>query len=551
MKKNKEKITLIEKASHSLIITVSKTVRNVSAFSIIIESLKIRFNIKVSLIFQEPDLLFFNSRLLAFISKGSVERILVSDRPSLFFFDVIEFAKRHETDFISVIDGADIVENWLDFTKHLISNQFNELEIIKSVKDTSITLKKNSLRELPSYSDQSFSQMVERLSRPVTNIQKLNGNMEYSNRASLFVTKEGIERFGGLDKFLKSKFVIDGLDYQKKLSSQDITKSRFVEIPGILSSKIDLILDVNPAATNIDFSLDSKILNVPRCVLSVTLSSIKLNSGLSAKKAVFAMSNYNKQGYLAGSIYSIAMQSYKNISLDIIDDISTDSSQYIFSRIFDEFDKEMFPIRFEQNKINKGTYWIRNQIVNRYCQHDTVYLVNDSDDFSSSQRACFQLSILDNNPDYQIAFGDIIRVDCTYKLLPLDGKVERYGTASLASKAATHNKYGYYENIMKNADTEYIERIKKFAGKTAVHWFRYPVLFQPFDGNNLTSDIYSTDSIGAKLQQQLSKRSRHVELFSIRHRTYEIKELPKIYSFNSLSFPDSYVKELKEFLVAN
>lgn len=566
MEKGNNPALLSEKTTHSILIAISKTIKNIKALEFLTEALRSRFKIEISLVFEEPDLLFFNNGMLNFLGKGSVDRVLITDRPALFYFDLIEFAKRHDTDFISIIDAQNLVENGLDFIKKLVEHVANQASIITNSAQTSVTFQKKTLRELSSFADESFSSMLTRLSYHEKVETEQNQVADFSNRASLFVTKEGISRFGGETNFLKSKFVIDGLspdkfrrvwcinneltiaDYQIKLNTQSLSKSRFVEIPGIISANGNLLVDINPAAVHQPTSQDIIDLNVPRCVLSLTKFNTSLDSLAVSKKAIFAMSNHNKASYLAGAVYSIAMQTYPITCLEIVDDVSSDSSKQVFEKIISEFDQKNFPISISYNSKNRGTYWIRNSIIHKYVENNNVYFVNDSDDFSTAQRACIQLATLLDNPSFAITFGDIIRVDNTHKILPLDGKVERYGTASLASETITHSKYGYYENIMKNADTEFIERLKHYSGKKVVNWFRYPVLFQPFDGSNLTSDIYSIAS-NTGLVQNLNIREKHRALFMNRFKSLSIDDLVKYYSFPEYVTPEVYHSELEGFVI--
>lgn len=140
-------------------------------------------------------------------------------------------------------------------------------------------------------------------------------------------------------------------------------------------------------------------------------------------------------------------------------------------------------------------------------------------------------------------------MDQTYSVLPLNNQVERYGTASLGCRARLHSEVGYFQNIRKNADTEFIERVKGFVGKAAIQWFRYPVLFQPFDGGNLTADIYAIGKTKRALVQSLGNRSAHHEAFKKHHARLDKAGLPSHFNFPLASMPKEYAHIGSDYLI--
>lgn len=551
--------------SSALIIVVEKTVFNINHLIFVADLLKKRFDIKLALVFKTPELLFFNRRLLHWIAQGAIDRILITDDPKAFWFDCMEFAKRQEVDQVFFAELPQLKSNWAEFLKFKVELLNAEISTARACNGQYLAFSQKYLRDCPSINFEGFESLYWSVRQePI----QATSSQEAKNPgiASLFVTKQGLERFGGEAAFRSIDILIDGhqpakykrlwqidnelsLDDFCKQDIEALRKSKMVTIPGLLSNAPgrQILLDINPAQQTREVA--ASCLQIPRMVLTVTDCKQQRPLHQSSASAIFVMSNYNKASYIASALYSIAMQTHPRCSVCIVDDVSTDQSMHIVSAFRKLVDASKFDITLEQNKKSMGTYWIRNSVIHHHINSDTIYLVNDSDDFSCCQRASIQLPLLEKaDTKAVICFGDIVRVDKQFKLLALDGKVERYGTASLACRVNSHQKYGYYENIRKNADTEFIERLRYFEGKHSTQWFRYPVLFQPFDGMNLTADIYKVDSNGKSMQSDLSQRSKHKEIFLENYKKIN-RDLSKHFSYPNYLNNQEYSKQIPEFLI--
>ncbi len=231
----------------------------------------------------------------------------------------------------------------------------------------------------------------------------------------------------------------------------------------------------------------SRWVNVPRQILIGQRCPIARSNlrDFQNVEAVFIASNYNKARYLQSSLYSLMMQSHSRVRVEMVDDLSNDDSVVCVQTFKQLMGLADDLIHLRSNYVNRGTYWIRNDVIAQNRQSSSVFFINDSDDYSSALRATLQLAVVQSMPMRQGNFFNIVRVDSRYASLPLNGEVERYGTASLCFTPELIRKVGYFQCIKKNADTEFIERVKHFEGTEALPWLRYPVLFQPFDGGNL------------------------------------------------------------------
>lgn len=554
--------------SVSLVITVCSTVERLDALITLASIMRRRFSTKIVFAFSEPELLFFNYDLVRAISRGLAEKFYIADSPANFWFDVVEWAKRQEEDRVILCDASTLEDDITSLIKFNVEVMTAVFESAGSPCWNFAAISKDKLRK-SNVRPNSFKTMLNALllperNRNITSLRCMNA------RRSLYVTKEGLQRYRGESTFRNLNISIGGykpsefsrlwvvdndlkVDDFLKTPVELLKEQKTVLIPGLMvdsgakSSK--LILDVNPGAYEANVDVESALpkMSAPRTI--ITASALPCEIRPAAESVVFAMSNFNKAPYIFGALYSISMQTVSSLTIKVIDDGSTDGSFEIAKTFAEMLDLDKIGIAVVSNAKSKGTYWIRNSIIHELVNKpNAVYLVNDSDDFSSFQRALIQLSILDpSHPQKRVCFGDIVRVDRSFQVLPLDGKVERYGTASLGATVDLHVEYGFYETLRKNADTEFIERIKHFGGKDSVMWFRYPVLFQPFDGNNLTADIYTVGSLGIK--QTLSARDRHKALFKERHLATDKSKLALEYAFPNYQYPKSYVERLSEFLL--
>src|SRR5690606_30911233 len=106
----------------------------------------------------------------------------------------------------------------------------------------------------------------------------------------------------------------------------------------------------------------------------LTITLVKdISIKIANQKSIYIMSNYNKADYVAGALYGIAMQTHGDVSVEIIDDISTDNSNAVIEKFLTITDRERFPIRYLLNEKSRGTYWIRNSIIHSYIESEIFY----------------------------------------------------------------------------------------------------------------------------------------------------------------------------------
>ncbi|MCP1727900.1 hypothetical protein J2T60_001900 [Natronospira proteinivora] len=530
-----------------LVVVQDRPIVSVDRVSVSLRALRKRFNLGVMFSFSGPNAFFESDVGERLFSQDLIDRAYISDQRGQFMSDTLECARRENARRLVFLKLSDLENRWPFLIRDLID--FGKAGDPSGIVHGRVSV---SVRTDDFRSDEDTRSAVS--ASPM-----LQGAAEdVSECPVLFVTDTGLKRFGGLSEFQSLPFLVGGLPVSE-FKSILCLESGFKESsasqrdcpqenrrPGRLelADGGELIVDIQPISSSVKScdQLDGPW-SVPRMILSVRKLSRPLWSDAS-HGVTFAMSNHNKEEHLCSALYSVAMQTYPECKVVLIDDCSTDGSVDVAMKFKNMLVDHLF-LTVRRNEQNIGTYRIRNSIISNEVKNDGVYLVNDSDDFSVSQRAAVQLSSLDI-PRVEVTFGDIVRVDGDFRLLPLDGKADRYGTASLCAQADVHRIYGYYENLWKNADTEFIERVKHFGGRGSVWWERYPVLFQPFTGKNLTADIY--DVTEGRITSDLSKRELHRELFRSRHRSLSLEQLPDVYPSEGQRMPKSYLAELNELV---
>lgn len=101
------------------------------------------------------------------------------------------------------------------------------------------------------------------------------------------------------------------------------------------------------------------------------------------------MPSYNTACFILESIQSVQMQTYSNWELIIVDDCSTDETDYVISEIADE------RIIYVKNEVNSGAAFSRNRALKMAKGRWIAFL--DSDDLWESDKLEKQISFMLNN----------------------------------------------------------------------------------------------------------------------------------------------------------
>lgn len=167
------------------------------------------------------------------------------------------------------------------------------------------------------------------------------------------------------------------------------------------------------------------------------------------------MALYNKGKYVERSINSILNQTYKNFSLVIIDDGSTDNSLEIAKKfLYDE------RVKIITNGNNIGCYYSKNVGLKFMESGDfDLYTIHDADDFSDSTRFEKIIKIFEQHENLIGIKTTEMRIG---KNIPI-WQEEFYPSEGHAFfNKIVFKKLGYFDNFYCSADSEYWHRLEEF-----------------------------------------------------------------------------------------
>lgn len=177
---------------------------------------------------------------------------------------------------------------------------------------------------------------------------------------------------------------------------------------------------------------------------------------------------FNAERFLSTALQSLALQSYSNLEVLIVDDASTDGTRAV---------AEQFVSQDSRFKLlclprNQGAYAARNNGL----KHATgAYItVHDGDDWSHPDKLACQIAAFEENPEWVANTSDMVR--CTTDMrfgrwrlpnTPAGGWIYR-NTSSLMFKREVFEALGFWDRVRCTGDTEYLHRIIAAFGKESV-----------------------------------------------------------------------------------
>lgn len=176
---------------------------------------------------------------------------------------------------------------------------------------------------------------------------------------------------------------------------------------------------------------------------------------------------FNAECFLETALRSLALQSYFNVEVLIIDDASTDSTRAIAEKFVSQDSRfKLFCLPY-----NQGAYSARNYGLKQ--ARGSFITVHDADDWSHPDKIVCQVAAFDEHPEWVANISDMVR--CTTDLrfgrwrlpdTPKGGWIYR-NTSSLMFKRAVFDALGYWDRVRCTGDTEYLHRIIAAFGKDA------------------------------------------------------------------------------------
>jgi hypothetical protein len=172
---------------------------------------------------------------------------------------------------------------------------------------------------------------------------------------------------------------------------------------------------------------------------------------------------YRPDEGLLTAVRSIIGQTWSNVEIVIVDDASPAEYDDVLQRAADLGPR----IRVVRQPANGGTYAARNAGVDAAAGEFVTF--QDSDDWSHPRRLELQVSPLLGDPQLMATTSDGISVTDDLVTTRPGVRSGRFNPSSLMfRRTAVLSRIGYFDNVRKAADSEYIGRIRAAFGERSV-----------------------------------------------------------------------------------
>lgn len=367
-------------------------------------------------------------------------------------------------------------------------NKLDENDQLKLIKEYLYKL------ELQPYYDKIFFEYIQNIQMN-TIINNFNSNsksciiyIDYDKENPKF--NNILEDIQDLFKFNNSKIITNSDNYIFKESSNqdDLSNCKYFIN---LKDKIDKPYLKKCYIYNIPvFSIGKPKQNLSNYVIYFDSSThlgelIKIFE--SGKTFDIIIPCYNTESYIYNTIKSVFSQTYKNFSLYLIDDNSSDKTLDILNQY------KSFPqVTIISNKQNIGKYCSINMI-SKYLKSD-YFLILDSDDLLVKNRLIFDLIGFSQKESCLINQTKYYRYNELNNHIVLE---PNFGENIVTFKREIFDLVGKYYPTRFGGDTEYIERILKFYGEEYINQIdkiSYVSIIRK-DESNLTKTVGISDRI--------------------------------------------------------
>ena len=230
-----------------------------------------------------------------------------------------------------------------------------------------------------------------------------------------------------------------------------------------------------------NFSQSSIEIFAKSIILSIN-DKIKEKYSTDNQKVSVIIPNYNNELFIEKCINSILANSWENIEIIFIDDVSTDNSLDIVKSKFSNNPK----VRIYQNDTNMGAYYSRNKGI---ILANGNYILNvDGDDFIESEMIKTCITSADwKNWGYGTHFQRLyVKPDNIDKI----SHINRSNSYVFLFRRELFNRLGYYQESRFGADSEYIKRSKIY--EYPIQYHTLPEIFYnayTVSGKNLIQTV--------------------------------------------------------------
>jgi glycosyltransferase involved in cell wall biosynthesis len=245
----------------------------------------------------------------------------------------------------------------------------------------------------------------------------------------------------------------------------------------------DIMKKVNKIKFQEILQLSSSVFDTfAKSIVQTINEKIKAKYSSNNQKVSVIIPNYNNELFIEKCINSILANTWDNLEVIFVDDVSTDNSFEIVKSKFSENPK----VRIYQNHTNMGTYYSRNKGI--ILANGTYILNVDGDDFIESEmiKTCI-ISADWTKWGYGTHFQRLyVKPDNIDQI----SHINRSNSYVFLFRREIFNRLGYYQESRFGADSEYIKRSKFFGYPLQYHTL--PEIFYnayTISGKNLIQTI--------------------------------------------------------------
>lgn len=173
---------------------------------------------------------------------------------------------------------------------------------------------------------------------------------------------------------------------------------------------------------------------------------------------------YNSGSALTTALHSLCAQSHTNLDIIVVDDGSTDNTPQLIQSFVDR-DARIKMIRLEQNM---GAYPARN--VGLAAARGSLLTVHDADDWSHPDKISSQVDLMYDEPGLMACMSHWARMNADLRVNRwriTQGWVHKNMSSTMMRRAVL-DRLGYYDRVRAGGDKEYLLRIEKAFGHSAI-----------------------------------------------------------------------------------
>ena len=183
------------------------------------------------------------------------------------------------------------------------------------------------------------------------------------------------------------------------------------------------------------------------------------------EKVSVIMPAFNAAETIEWVIESLLRQTWKNLEIIVIDDLSTDAT----AKIVEGISRSDSRVQLVRKSVNRGAYAARNSGLQK--SSGDLVIVHDSDDWSHPQRIELQIEALRKNPEVVAVKSHWVRVGPDLAILGPwipKGTLFDLNFSSLLFRRTLLKVVGQWDEVLVGGDAEFYSRLQSRFGRNCV-----------------------------------------------------------------------------------